>query len=193
MNEDVDEIKDYHDSRYISAIEGVWHIFHFFMHDQSPSVIRLDTHLDGENTIVFKDDDKVNSIKNKNNKSKLTAWFHLNTHESDANIHLYHDIPKFYVWKNDKKCWQKRKRDKISDMIGRMYFIAPSETEKFSLRILLLNTPGAKSFEHLRTFENAVYPTFHACAVAKGLLQNDDTWNATLKEAHEVTTDFNSE
>ena len=36
----VDEIKDYLDARYISAIEGVWHIFHFLMHSQDPPVMR---------------------------------------------------------------------------------------------------------------------------------------------------------
>jgi len=159
------------------------------MHNQDPSVIRLDTHLENENTIIFKDEDKIGNLKNKNSDSKLTAWFKLNVTEPEANIHLYHDIPKYYVWKNDKKVWQKRKNDRISKMIGRMYFIAPSDTERFSMRLLLLNTPGAKSFLHLKTFENVEYLTFQACAISRGLLQNDDTWHQTLNEANLVTTD----
>jgi hypothetical protein len=100
---DVDEIKDYVDARYISGIEAVWHIFHFLMHEQGPSVIRLDTHLENDETVVFKDDEILDSVKNKPRATKLTAWFDLNTNEKEANEYLYHDIPKFYVWKNEKR------------------------------------------------------------------------------------------
>ena len=72
------EIKDYLDARYISAIEGVWHIFRFLMHSQDPSVMRLDTHLEGQNTIVYNDNDKLGNVQLKQSKTKLTAWFQLN-------------------------------------------------------------------------------------------------------------------
>ena len=102
----VSEINDYVDARYVSAIEGVWHIFHFLMHDQSPSVIRLDTHLEGQNMIVFHDENKISEIKDIEKLTKLTAWFKLNSEDKDANQHLYHDIPKYYVWKSDKRIRQ---------------------------------------------------------------------------------------
>jgi hypothetical protein len=49
--QNTDEIKEYVDARYISAIEAVWHIFHFLMHEQDPSVIRLDFHLKNEHSV----------------------------------------------------------------------------------------------------------------------------------------------
>ena len=58
-NEAVDEINEYIDARYISAVEGVWHIFSFIMHSQDPPVIRLETHLEDKNTIVFKDQETI--------------------------------------------------------------------------------------------------------------------------------------
>ena len=189
-NNNTDEIKEYVDARYISAIEAVWHIFHFLMHEQGPSVIRLDTHLENQNTIVFKDDDKMGQIKNKVKLTKLTAWFELNKIDPDANQYLYHDIPRYYVWKNEKSMWHKRKYNKISDMIGRMYFISPSDTERFSMRLLLLHSNGSKSFAHLRTHENVEYSTFQACAISRGLLENDQTWHETLNEAALVSTDI---
>jgi len=71
-----DEIKEYVDARYISAIEAVWHIFHFLMHEQDPPVIRLDYHLENENTIYFQDDEKLRDVKNKTPKdTKFFAWF----------------------------------------------------------------------------------------------------------------------
>ena len=62
LEEIIDEIKEYIEARYISAIEGVWHIFSFVMHAQDPPVIRLETHLEDQNTIVFKDNQKLSPI-----------------------------------------------------------------------------------------------------------------------------------
>jgi hypothetical protein len=38
---ELDEIKKYIDGRYIGAPEGVWQIFHFGIHEQTPPVVRL--------------------------------------------------------------------------------------------------------------------------------------------------------
>ncbi len=43
----------------------------------------------------------------------------------------------------------------------------PGEIERFSMRLLLLNIPGAKSFGDLRTVEGHTYKTYHEAAVAK--------------------------
>ncbi|KAG2212510.1 hypothetical protein INT45_000892 [Circinella minor] len=53
----------------------------------------------------------------------------------------------------------------------------------FSLRLLLLNVRGPVSFEALRTFNNIVYQTFEATALARGLLESDDEWDRCLTEA----------
>ena len=114
---DVDEISEYCDARYVSAIEAVWHIFHFTMHFQTPPVLRLDLHLENHDTILFSDSDKVEDIKNKQKLSKFTAWFKLNQEDLDARQHLYHDIPKYYVWKSTERVWQKRKKFSETKMI----------------------------------------------------------------------------
>jgi hypothetical protein len=36
-----DEIKCFIDGRYIGALEGIWHIFHYDIHKQIPSIERL--------------------------------------------------------------------------------------------------------------------------------------------------------
>ena len=98
-----DEIQNYLDLRYISAIEGVWHIYGFNMHGQDPSVMRLDYHLENQNTVTSSDDEQISTIVEKN---KLT-WFKLNTGDSEANQYLYNEIHKFYIWKSQKQVWQK--------------------------------------------------------------------------------------
>ena len=64
----------------------------------------------------------------------------------------YLDIPKSYVWKSKESEWQKRKKT-VSRTISRIHMIQPNDTERFALRLLLLNVTGAMSFENLRTVE----------------------------------------
>jgi len=42
----INEPEDYQDSRYVSAFEALWRIFKFRLHGRSPSVARLQVHLD---------------------------------------------------------------------------------------------------------------------------------------------------
>ena len=74
-------------------------------------------------------------------------------------------------------------------MLGRMYFISPRETELFSMRLLLLNTPGATSFNNLRTISGIEFNTYKEAAIERGLLADDKIWCETLAEACLVETD----
>ena len=57
-----DEVKEYLDSRYISAIESCWHIFEFSMHAEDPTVYRLPVHLPDQQMVYFNDDDAVDDV-----------------------------------------------------------------------------------------------------------------------------------
>ena len=113
---DVDEIQEYVNSRYVSAIEAVWHIFHNTMHSQDPPVIRLDTHLEEQNIVTFKDSDVIKDVVLKK-KTKLTAWFLLNITEKSANQYIYNimifrsiifgNLQKEYVRKEKKMLFLK--------------------------------------------------------------------------------------
>ena len=74
-------------------------------------------------------------------------------------------------------------------MIGRMYFTNPSDMERFCLRLLLLNTPGATSFENIRTFNGKIFETYQEACIERGLMADDKTWDDTLKEAALTETD----
>jgi Helitron helicase-like domain at N-terminus len=47
------EVKLYLDSRYISACEAIWRLYHFQMHDEFPNVIRLQIHLPQQQMITW--------------------------------------------------------------------------------------------------------------------------------------------
>ena len=57
--------------------------------------------------------------------------------------------------------------------------------ERYYLRLLLTVVRGAVSFEHLRTVDGIVYPTFKAACVALRLLENDGEWIAMFSDARE--------
>ena len=64
-----------------------------------------------------------------------------------------------------------------------MYYLNPTVGERFYLRLLLTAVRGSTSFEHLRTVDGTLHPTFQAACVALGLLDDDREWIDCLTEA----------
>ncbi len=112
---------------------------------------------------------------------------------------LYLDYPEIAMWNKSKKAWHLRKRvvgrrgagrnnHVTLGIVGRMYFVQPSEGERYYLRVLLTHVPGATCFEDLRTTHRPhtpttiVHPTFKAACLACGLLQDDAEWDQCLSE-----------
>src|SRR6218665_4183436 len=58
------------------------------------------------------------------------------------------------------------------------------------LRMLLqmLLSRVLNAFEDLRTIDGIEHDTFHTACLALGLLENDNQWNETLKEAKECNS-----
>jgi hypothetical protein len=113
---------------------------------------------------------------------------------------LYPDYPKIVVWNKSKKAWHLWKRATrrrgasrnnhvTLGTVGRMYFVQPSEGERYYLRVLLTHVAGATCFEDLKTTHQphtpttVVHLTFKAACLARGLLQDDAEWDQCLSEA----------
>lgn len=64
-----------------------------------------------------------------------------------------------------------------------MYFVSPKDIERYFLRVILLYTRGAKSFEDLRTYEGITYNTFAETARARNLMIDDNEWDNCLNDA----------
>jgi hypothetical protein len=107
---------------------------------------------------------------------------------------LYPDYPEIAMWSKSKKAWHLRKRvagrrgasrnnHVTLGTMGRMYFVQPSEGERYYLRVLLTHVAGATCFEDLRTTHRPhtpttiVHPTFKVACLARGLLQDDVEWD----------------
>ncbi|UYV71710.1 hypothetical protein LAZ67_9000098 [Cordylochernes scorpioides] len=179
-----DEIKSHMDSRYVSAPEAGWRLFSFPMHQQSHSIMRLQVHLPGQQSICFNEDNIEEVVQQAGNKdTTLTAWFKLNQVDENARNILYGDIPQHYVFDKRLRKWTPRQRG-AGSTIGRMYSVnIQSESERFCLRLLLLHISGATSFENLKTFNGIHYQSFKEAAQARSLFEDDKVWDNTLHEA----------
>ena len=182
-----DEIQEFVDGRYVSGAEASWRLFHFPLHEQNPSVTRLQVHLEGEHTVVFPaDTDDLRAVAEAaaDALTTLTAWFALNARNPElARDVVYPDMPKKFVYVDAKREWRPRVRASLFTPIGRMYFVAPTSGEKYYLRLMLSHVPGATCYKDLRTVDDVVYPTFREAAVVRGLLTGDLEWDRSMREA----------
>jgi len=184
---EVDEIKEFIDSRYIGPVEACWRIMEFAMHQEKPSVYCLPVHEENKHNVFFNKDDIPEDIlaNPATQKTQLTEWFRANQLYPDASNSIYPDFPQKFVWKHKEKRWTVRKQDFA---IGRMSYVHPSAGERFYLRLLLTIVKGAKSWTDLRIHNEVEYPTYKATCLAYGLLDDDGEWNQCLAEAGDMNT-----
>ena len=64
-----------------------------------------------------------------------------------------------------------------------MYFVHPGDSERFSLRMLLLYRKGCCSFQDLRTANNITYDSFKEACCALGFAKDDNESKTCLEEA----------
>nr|GFC70274.1 hypothetical protein [Tanacetum cinerariifolium] len=181
-NEEVDDINDYYDCRYLSACEAAWRIFRFDIHYHFPPIKRLPFHLPNEQSVIFDESKSLDYTLDKAsvNETKFQAWMKLNNIDTFTQTLIYVEIPKYYVWKHDVKVWQKRQK---GERIGRIHHVPPSWGEMFYLRVLLNKVRGATDWDNFKEFEGVVYPTFKDTCYTHGLLEDDKEYIDRLLEA----------
>ena len=83
---------------------------------------------------------------------------------------------------SQSKEWKVRKRG-ADTVVGPVHFIMPNAGELSFLRLLLNHVPGATPFAYLRAVEGTEYATYQQACIRRGLLQDDDEWQACFMEA----------
>ncbi|PWZ18901.1 hypothetical protein Zm00014a_027680 [Zea mays] len=102
--DDVDEIKQYRDARWMSPPEALWRIYGFELSQISPPVMQLQLHLPNMHMVAFHERQMVERVVNRPSvdRSMLTAYFQANRLHEEARGILYHDFPKWYTWQSGK-------------------------------------------------------------------------------------------
>jgi hypothetical protein len=175
----------------VSASEACHRLYGFDLHKEHPNVVRLPVHLKGRQTILFQKGTNATAVLNRNPHTTLIAWFAFNKTTREhlnpsaplrlALNTLYHDFPRIATWKKKEKQWALRTKMPGLLFVGRMYFVQPSEGERYFLHLLLHHVPGATSFEDLAcTNRHLQHPMQHAsfkeACQQRGLLQDDAEW-----------------
>jgi hypothetical protein len=185
-----DEIRQFIDGRYLSPPESVWRILQFHIHEQSPSITRLQVHLPGQHLVTFDPNEDPQAVLERaaSEETTLTAFFKANRDHHlrvEAQKYTYQEFPQYFTWKSSTKSWDLRKK---GFTLGRMYHVSPTAGERFYLRTLLTVVKGPTSFEDLRTCNGIVHPSFRDACLARGLLENDGEWRQCLQEASAMQT-----
>uniref|UniRef100_A0A453CK12 ATP-dependent DNA helicase n=1 Tax=Aegilops tauschii subsp. strangulata TaxID=200361 RepID=A0A453CK12_AEGTS len=178
----IDEIKQYRDSRWVTPPEALWRIYGFDLSQIFPSVRQLQLHLPNMHMVSFPAGANLDDVLSQEGASKtmLTEYFEANKKYELARGILYKDFPSYFVWMSGGKYW-KRRDERMQ--IGRIVSAHPAEGERYYLRVLLNHVTGATSFQDLRTVNGIVYSTFREAAERRGLIESDNTINECLDEA----------
>ena len=141
-----DEVTSFINARYVSAPEAFWRLSEFEMHKQSHSIVRLPVHLPDQR-VSFTEGKHEEAVQNGAAKhTMLTAWFELN--RAQPQPYKYTEIPNHFIFQTSTGKWRARKNKQSGkNIIGRMYYISPRIVEEFCLRLILLYTTGAISFD----------------------------------------------
>ena len=91
-NGDIDEIQQYQDCHYIGPPEAMWRILQFPLHSCTPTVYRLQLHLQGENQVYFDPEQPLETslCQAANKRSMLDAFYRVSA--SQYEIHDHHDL-----------------------------------------------------------------------------------------------------
>ena len=161
--------------------------------------MKLQIHLEGQQSVLFDEDDNPDVVLDRFLKTHLTQFFETNRKDKRAHDVLYPDFPKYYTWetKGGKK-WKWRVRNMTgstdddgpkSTAIGRIAIIPLNNhtRETFFLRLLLYHVKGPTSFEHLRTVkidgQSIVCNTYQEACIKLGLTDNDKEAEESLEQA----------
>ncbi|XP_048591573.1 uncharacterized protein LOC106423477 [Brassica napus] len=177
----VDEIKKYFDARYISACESTWRILAFPTHYRATPVEKLTFHLEGDQPVVYKEGDTVESVMARVNvqKTMFLAWFDCCEKYPEARLLTYAEMPTRFIYDSKAKVWNRRKK---GFAIGRLQHVSPSSGQLYYLRVLLNKIKGPRSYEEIKTVDGVVQASFEDACYKLGLLDDDKEYIEGLKE-----------
>lgn len=187
----INELMDFETARVIGPHEAQHRILEFPVCGKSHTTIRLVVH-EPIRTVDYVVEHGMDVDPENDDiilRSPLEGYFILNNHPTDINgtWHLtYVHLPKTYRWDAKLRRWVLRYQSKV--IIARMYPISAYQVELFAIRTLLLNVPGIKGWEHMRTVNGILYPTFKEACQKLNLMRDDQVYIAVFDEMKNMNT-----
>ena len=209
---DKDEVEMYQDLRSLGCSESCWKTFDFPMYSRHPSVVRLDIHLEGEQSCQFEDGDERRVVEEGPPVTSLNTWLTFLKSASTGRAAMgpdsgweltYPDFPERYLYNRQQKSWGLRKKGcGNGSVIGRVRNVHPVEGALFYLRLLLHHVPArdiaisnasmeavaadAFTYEAFKYVNGVKHETYKAACSVRGLLQDDGEWHEAMEDASGV-------
>ncbi|GAU36985.1 hypothetical protein TSUD_150210 [Trifolium subterraneum] len=179
--DDIDEVKEYIDCRYVSPSEACWRIFGFSIHGRKPAVERLYYHLEGEHSVYFQDYENIDDVllKPSVTESMFTSWMLANQKYREARTLTYGQFVSKFVY-HKKKEWRPRKRGYT---IGRLIWVPPSTGELYYFRMMLTVVKGPTCYNDIMKVGDEQYVSYRDACFAMGFLEDDRVYINAIKEA----------
>ena len=153
-------------------------LLEFPVHEHYPPVQALEVHLENFQRTYFNPDEPLNPETFEPRVTTLVKFFELCASDDFGRTLKYLETPQYYIWKG-KKGWQRRKQGtvvdgypeiRMSEALGRMHTVSPTQEEAFCLRLLLNVVVGPTSFQDLKTVDGIANETFKGACRAMDLL-----------------------
>ena len=185
----LDEIKRYCDCRYVSPCEATWRIFMFDIHQKWPPVMRLSLHLEGQQSVRFKETQNLNNVVDYHQlvPTMFLAWFVANQLYADGRDLTYAEYPSKFTYFPTKRVWHPRKN---GFQIGRLSYIPVGSGELYYMRILLTIQKSCMGYDCIKTVNGKLYDTFQEACYAIGLLSDDKEFIDGILEAYRTESGF---
>ncbi|KAH9621045.1 hypothetical protein KSS87_018778 [Heliosperma pusillum] len=188
----IDEIEQFQSGRWVSPCEAVWRIFGFDLYEIQPPVMPLQVHLPNMQTIQIRPREDLEEViaNEKRARTPMTEFFKVNAGDTSNNEprYSYGEFPEHFRWDTKHRtCFKRKTKLRV---IGKLVFVAPSEGERYFLRLLLLHVRAPKSFQDLLTVEGCRFATFQEAALKLRFLEHDNTVEMCLDEADVVQMPF---
>lgn len=96
-------------------------------------------------------------------------------------------MEKWFIHQEEKR----RRLSRSVPVLGRIYTFHPNNLEWFYLGLLLHEAPGPSSFEYIKTINGIIRVSLQSACRALVLLEDNEHWNRTLKDAVEWESPHN--
>ncbi|XP_054280075.1 uncharacterized protein LOC128998104 [Macrosteles quadrilineatus] len=184
-----DEVQHYVTKRMVGASDACWRLLNFPVSESEPTVECLPVHLEGKQSVLFRPGQLAAAAAR--NSSKLTIYF------NRPRISLFDDVTYqgFYETfvvhvKRPKTAEIYEHPDGVhfitarqrGEKVCRLFWVSPSRTEQYYLRILLMTVP-CRGYADLLSRGGPNCRTFQEVARHLGLVQDEQEYHHALREA----------
>ena len=95
--DNIDEIQQFQQARYVGSSEAAWRILECPLHERFPPVVQLAVHLENGQRVYFTEATVQQRAEAEPPRTTLTEYFALNQTDPFARSLLYLDLPRFYT------------------------------------------------------------------------------------------------